>query len=112
MMWLEFALIVHLIGVFDICRVLNSVDIWILSLLVYMIVTAITHFGRVTSSTYRSYVIFSDPERPLRITSISIPFFCLEIFLDRFHCRQGMSFLNLIGTCLEFLNDLALSACI
>lgn len=110
MMWLEFTLIINLIGIFDIGRVLNSVYIWILCLYVYMIVATITQFGRVTSSAYRSYVILSDPERPLRITTISIPFFCLEILFDRFHCGQSMSFL--IGTCLKFLNDLALAASI
>ena len=107
MMRLEFALVIHLIGVFYICRVLNRINIRVLIVYLYMIVAAIAHLGRVTSSTYRSNVILSDPERPLWITAISVPFFCLEILFDCFHCSQSMSLL--IRTCLKFLNDLALS---
>ena len=66
MMRLEFALVIHLIGVFYICRVLNRINIRVLIIVyLYMIVAAIAHLGRVTSSTYRSNVILSDPERPL-----------------------------------------------
>lgn len=106
----KFTLIIVQIGIFYISGLLNCFDIWILSLPIYVIMASVAHFGWITSSAYRSYVVFADPKRPLWITSISVPFFSLEILFNGFYCSQSVSLL--IGTRLKFFDNLALTTSI